>query len=240
MLTDNDKTVLEKNNYMYISFYRPTDPKIVDGKLVCDISHEVKVASYLDCWIGIDDWNFRLAWFKTDEIETTEKVPVRRDSEEGKYLKKYLCNFFYDRHEKYEVDKIFKLDLPACIDDKDINYLHLRINLHNGTVCNWPKGVTVKFGYKSSDRNYFILLDDKNNVVYSSSFHPESRGSDTQYMIGPHSWFQDSGDYLRVGIHEDGRIEHWNEQEMKESLDDWVNELLLGMYIVNLNEKINK
>lgn len=244
MLTDNDETILEKNNYMYLNFYRPTDSKIEDGKLICDISHEVEAASYLDCWIPVNKWTFNLSAFAAEDIELEPGKQLKRDNKNGDYLKKYLGKFFFDKDVDYNTKEYEDLLLPWCItirlkDHRDTDhYIYLRINLHNGTVCDWPSGLEASFHYKSVDRNYFILRDKDLHTLYETRINPGARGPlFTQYMIGPRGWFQTGGDYFEMEVNEKGNILNWNEKEMKESLEHWVNYMKIGNQFLVMNKK---
>lgn len=78
---------------------------------------------------------------------------------------------------------------------------HIKINLDNGQICNWPQGTTAKVHYKSCDCNEVQILDRQLGIIkdydgYVPTFLcPEGNGF---------------GDYVIMNIDENGFIQNFN------------------------------
>lgn len=154
----------------------------------------------LQCWIGSRYWE--------DSSFNGEE-----DTEDAQLLRSLFPEYFYLKYDKEGSEPV-----KRCMDAYRMNFLYLEIDLTKGIVRNWPKGVTADFGYKSCDINYFRLLDEKREIL------AQTREGDTEYVIGP-SFMNDYGDYFVLQVDENGRIQDWDEDEMKCSLQDWIKNL---------------
>lgn len=84
-----------------------------------------------------------------------------------------------------------------------------RINLENGQILNWRKGVSANIHYKVCDDGRYTLLDENEEVITSID----------GYVPGVLDLYKESfGDYIILKIDTDGIIQDWNN---KASLRDF-------------------
>lgn len=148
----------------------------------------------LECWIGARYWE-------------DSKFNGKYDDEYGNFVKSHFGPDFIKHddnidHPAKRISEIYHFD-----------FLYLKIDLDDGTILNWPEGITANFNYKSCDQNFFRLLDKNGSVIHQSK--------DSEYMIGP-KFMNDYGDYFVPNVDEDGNIEDYDKDEMEESLIDWI------------------
>lgn len=71
------------------------------------------------------------------------------------------------------------------------------IDVENGCIVDWPKGMTAHIHYKVCDDGTYTLLDNEKNVIFSvDSYVPDCIG--------------EFGDYIVMDVDEDGNIEDFN------------------------------
>lgn len=152
----------------------------------------------LQCWIGARYWE--------DTSFNGED-----DTENADFLKTNFPEYFFLSHDKVG-DEPVKEDMEKYNQD----YLYLEIDLNKGVVRNWPKGVIADFHYKSCDMNYFRLINEKREVLAQTKW--------SGYVIGPY-FMNEYGDYFTLKVDENGHIEDWNEDDMEEALQEWIDDL---------------
>lgn len=162
-------------------------------ELTVTIPRKVK-AKYLYCYIQPRYW-------EDADINNEE------DNKEGTLFKKFFSHYLMSPK------MMMNLGLPERWSN---DFFRIVIDLDNGCVNDWPKGIKADFYYKSCDMNVFTLLDKDHNTIYST---PEG---ETEYVIGP-KFMNDFGDYFVLKVNEDGKIINYNFEEMKEHLQYWTN-----------------
>lgn len=83
------------------------------------------------------------------------------------------------------------------------------IDIDSGIIINWTKGVKAEINFKVCDGGSYYVKDVEGKVVLSieNDYVPNS--------LIPGSY----GDYIEMGIDENGKIANW-----KPSLDDFIND----------------
>lgn len=114
----------------------------------------------------------------------------------------------YDAYKKGDKENAFpKMPCVEQIKESPTNVIltnHLRwrpiIDIKEGVITNWRKGVTAHAFYKICDDGTYSLLDDEKNVLYEvDSYVPSCLA------------IEDSGfgDYIDMVIDENGKIKDW-------------------------------
>ena len=75
------------------------------------------------------------------------------------------------------------------------------INLDNGQIVNWQKGITASIHYKSVDENYIDIIDRNTDTI------KEYEGYVPQFLCPKEEGW---GDYVIMDIDEDGFIKDFN------------------------------
>lgn len=99
-----------------------------------------------------------------------------------------------------------------CIDEN--GRWNILIDIKNGQVLNWTKGVTAKVFYKVCDDGIYTAYDNNMNVVYEiEDYVPDLLAiDDTGY-----------GDYIALTIDENGYINDWpDEEDIKYQMDEFL------------------
>lgn len=99
-----------------------------------------------------------------------------------------------------------------CIDEE--GRWNILIDIKNGQILNWTKGVTAKVFYKVCDDGIYTAYDNSMNVVYEiEDYVPDLLAiDDTGY-----------GDYIALTIDENGYIEDWpNNKDIKYPMDEFL------------------
>lgn len=76
----------------------------------------------------------------------------------------------------------------------------IKIDIDNGQIINWEKGITASTHYKVCDNGKYQLLNSEDKIIKEvNSYVPDILSIDDRGF----------GDYIEITINEDGFIEDW-------------------------------
>ena len=157
------------------------------------------------------------------KIENLDKVRYLQVDAGVRYYEDASVNGESDisMYENYNVEGAFP-KMPCVKQIKDhptdnIHTNHLRwrplIDIKDGVIVNWCKGITAHAFYKICDDGSYALLDDDHNVLYDvDSYVPSILAIEDQGF----------GDYIDMVIDENGKIKDWNctEDDLKSIINN--------------------
>lgn len=81
------------------------------------------------------------------------------------------------------------------------------INIDNGQITNWVKGIIAEINYEVLDQGIYKLIDEKGNCIASiADYVPDALSPD--------------GDYMCIDIDKDGFIKDWTPDKIKGIIDE--------------------
>lgn len=125
---------------------------------------------------------------------------------------------FEDAEVNGEEDDEFEPRIPGAEEIDGENRWNILIDIKDGKILNWTKGVTAKVFYKVCDDGVYTAYDNNMSVTHEiDDYVPKIMDFDDESY--------GYGDYIEFSVNEDGYIENWpNNERIKFFIDDFLDE----------------